>query len=97
MLPVHTFEDAFNVLDHEAASIDLIISTIAFGESRMVEFLQAVKRNPPTSGIPFLCSRILPSVLSDKLVDDMRVDARHAGLLTSSTSEGCFPMRHRAL
>lgn len=34
----------------------------------MIEFLQAVKRQPALSSIPFLCSRVLASVLSDDLI-----------------------------
>jgi hypothetical protein len=73
LVPVHTTADAFRALEQDALAIDLIISTIAFDDSRMVEFLQAVKRNPTMNGIPFLCSRVLPGVLSDHLVDRMRV------------------------
>ena len=40
----HSRADAFIALDQDAASIDLIISTIAFDDSRMIEFLQAVNR-----------------------------------------------------
>lgn len=79
LVPVHSVEDAFRVLDHEAKSIDLVISTIAFDDSRMVEFLQAVRRNPPTSRIPFLCFRVLPGVLSDQLVEGMRAVCKQCG------------------
>src|SRR3954470_19291167 len=72
LVPVHTTAEAFRALGHDAL-IDLIISTIAFDDSRMVEFLQAVKRNPSMKYIPFLCLRALPGVLSDHLVDQMRV------------------------
>jgi hypothetical protein len=73
LVPVYTSADAFQALVHEKAAIDLIIATIAFDDSRMVEFLQAVKRDPTMKHIPFLCSRLLPGVLSDQLVDRMRV------------------------
>lgn len=71
VVPVHTTADAFRALEHDAA-FDVIVSTIAFDDSRMVEFLQAVKRNPTTNQIPFVCSRVVPGVLSDHLVDQMR-------------------------
>jgi hypothetical protein len=77
IVPVHSIEDGFQVLDNDR--IDVIIATIAFDDSRMVEFLQAVKRNPPTSGIPFLCSRVLPSVLSDGMVESMRRLCKQCG------------------
>jgi hypothetical protein len=68
LIPVHTVAQAFQVLERDAASIDLVICTVAFDESRMIEFLQAVKRRPAISSIPFLCSRILRSVLSESLI-----------------------------
>jgi len=77
-VPVHSIEDGFQVLDGDER-IDLIIATIAFDDSRMVEFLHAVKRNPPTSAIPFLCSRVLPSVLPDSLVHGMRNVCKKGG------------------
>ena len=77
-VPAHTPADAFSVLEQES-EIDLILTTIAFDDSRMIEFLQAVKRSAPTSAIPFLCSRILPSVLSDHLVESMRGVCRQCG------------------
>src|SRR5215216_2405994 len=72
LVPAHTMAEAFRVLERDAADIELIISTIAFDESRMIEFLQAVKRHPTLNRIPFLCMRVLPSVLSDDLVGRMR-------------------------
>ena len=70
LVPAHTTADAFKILEGEP--IDLIVSTIAFDESRMLEFLQAVKQTSSTGGIPFLCSRVLPSVVRDSLVIAMR-------------------------
>src|SRR3954471_22624275 len=72
LVPVHSKADAFQALQHDAGAIDLIISTIAFDDSQMVEFLQAIKRDPRTNRIPFLCARVLPGVLSDHLVARMR-------------------------
>jgi hypothetical protein len=66
LMPAHTRADAFKILEHER--VDLIVSTIAFDESRMLDFLQAVKLASSTSGIPFLCSRVLPSVIGDDVV-----------------------------
>jgi hypothetical protein len=56
LVPVHSRADAWVVLEQEAADIDLIISTIAFDESRMVEFLQAV-RPMPSSAVYLSCAR----------------------------------------
>jgi CheY-like chemotaxis protein len=77
-VPVHSIDDGFQVLDHDSR-IDLIIATIAFDDSRMVEFLQAVKRNPPTRAIPFLCSRVLANVLPDSLLGAMRNVCKQCG------------------
>jgi CheY-like chemotaxis protein len=72
LIPVHSRADAFQALEHDARAVDVILATIAFDDSRMVEFLQAIKRDPTTRRIPFLCMRVLPGVLSDGLVDRMR-------------------------
>ncbi len=53
-------EDALKVLP---AGVDLILCALQFNESRMFEFLKAVKSNPRTRSIPFFCVRHLPSVL----------------------------------
>jgi hypothetical protein len=79
VVPAYTTADAFHVLERDSAAIDLIITTIAFDDSRMVDFLQAVKRSAPASSIPFLCSRVLPSVLSDSLVQSMRTVCKQCG------------------
>jgi response regulator RpfG family c-di-GMP phosphodiesterase len=79
LVPAHSRADAWLVLEQEAANIDLIISTIAFDESRMVEFLQAVKADAEYSRIPFLCTRVLPTILSDHLVTHMRQICKELG------------------
>ena len=70
LVPAHTRTDAYKMLERE--SFDLIVCTIAFDESQMIEFLQTVKKNTSTRDIPFLCSRALPGVLRDNLVATMR-------------------------
>ena len=72
LIPSHSRADAWLVLEQDAADIDLIISTIAFDDSRMVDFLQAVKADAEFSHIPFLCARVLPSILADHLVAHLR-------------------------
>ena len=74
---VQTAKDAFKTLDRER--IDLIICTLAFEESRMIEFLQAVKQMASADSIPFICCRALPSVLQDSLVQSMRGACLQAG------------------
>ena len=73
---VQSINDAFKTLDRER--IDLIICTLAFDESRMIEFLQAVKRTASAASIPFICCRALPSVLPDSLVESMRAGCLQA-------------------
>ena len=63
--PVHTTGEALRILEGDPAASELIISTIAFDDSRMVEFLYAVKSREGTSAVPFICCRVLPTVLSD--------------------------------
>ena len=77
LVPAHTTTDAFKILERER--VDLIVSTIAFDESRMLEFLQAVKQASSTEGIPFLCSRIFVSVIRDHLVSAMRDACKESG------------------
>src|SRR5207248_4490440 len=62
--PTHTIEGALKILEAEAAASELILSTIAFDESRLVEFLYAVKSRERPRAIPFVCCRVLPTVLS---------------------------------
>ena len=69
LIPVHTTADAFRILEHQ--QIDLIVSTIAFDESRMLEFLVSVKGTPLAAHIPFLCSRVVAGALRDSLVGSM--------------------------
>jgi hypothetical protein len=72
LVPVYTRADALRALEHDALSFDLIITTIAFDDSQMVEFLQAIKSNPEIKRLPVLCARVVRGVLSDHLVDRMR-------------------------
>jgi hypothetical protein len=66
---VHTVADGLVALRSERDRITLIISTIAFDESRMLEFLVAVKANAEINAIPVLCCRILPTVLSQHTME----------------------------
>jgi hypothetical protein len=79
LIPVHTMVEAFQVLELDAASIDLIICTIAFDESRMIEFLEAVKRKQTMRNVPFLCVRALSGVLSDDLVGRVGMVCKNFG------------------
>jgi hypothetical protein len=72
LVPVHTRAKALEVLKESPSSFSLIVCTVAFDDSRMIEFLQSVKRKQAISGIPFLCTRVLASALSDKLMRGLR-------------------------
>ena len=79
LVPVDTQARAFALLAREAGRIGLIVCTLGFDESRMVEFLQAAKGNPRTSGIPFLVVRVIRRFLSDELVARLAPVARQCG------------------
>ena len=81
LVPAHTMMHAFAVLEREAGRIELIICTIAFDDSRMIDFLRAVKRNPASSAVPFLCARVLRGVLSDNMVGRMNALCKDCGAL----------------
>src|SRR5688572_17737466 len=76
---VHTIENAVKVLERDSGSLDLIICTIAFHESRMVEFLHQVKQTPSFSAIPFLCCRLFRSVISDRSMSGMATACKESG------------------
>jgi hypothetical protein len=79
LVPAYTIADALKILERNR--IDLIVCTIAFDESRMVEFLQAVKGTALMGGIPFLCSRVLPSIIRDSMVGTMRDACKECGAI----------------
>jgi hypothetical protein len=60
--------DALQILNSHPASVALVLSTIAFDDSRMIEFLYAAKSSRGGSIIPFICCRVLSTVLSDDAV-----------------------------
>jgi CheY-like chemotaxis protein len=77
VIPAHTMDEALKILKRDG--IDLILCTVAFDESQMMDFLQAVKQTTAVGSIPFLCSRVLKGVLRDSLVDVMRDACKEAG------------------
>lgn len=79
LVPAHTRAEAFQVLERDAASIDLIVCTVAFDESQMIDFLETAKRNPAISSIPFLCARVMSGVLSQDLVGRVGAVCRDCG------------------
>jgi CheY-like chemotaxis protein len=79
LVPVHTMAEALSLLQRDAGEIDLIICSLTFSDSRMLEFLVRVKADPGTSGIPFLCCRVLVGILSENLVESLGKAARYCG------------------
>ncbi len=77
LIPVHTTADALRALEDQ--QIDLIVATIAFDESRMLEFLVSVKGTASVAHIPFLCSRVVPGALRDSLVGSMGAACKACG------------------
>lgn len=71
LVPVLTMAEALEVLEGEPGKVDLVLCTLAFDESRMIEFLQTVKRNRNLRDIPFYCCRVVQGVISDNLMDKM--------------------------
>jgi hypothetical protein len=95
LVPVHSRAKALEMLKENGASFNLIVCTVAFDDSRMMEFLQSVKRKRVMSAIPFLCTRVLASALSDKLMLGLRgpclaigaVDMVDVGLLSHAEAK----------
>ena len=79
LVPVRTMAEAFEVLESEPRQVDLIVSTLAFDESRMIEFLQAVKRDRKLREIPFFCCRVVRGVISDGLMEKMAAVCKACG------------------
>lgn len=79
VLIVDTAADAHRVLEREGPSIDVILSTFAFDESRMIEFLMELKRNAATSNIPFIAVRVFRQRYSDALVEQWGAIAMQCG------------------
>lgn len=77
--PAHTIPDAIKILERTDQKITLIVCTVAFDESRLCDFLQAVKNNKRTSRIPFIGCRVLASVLSDDSMDRLKQVCRSLG------------------
>ena len=95
LVPVHSRNDALQALKDDP-SIDVIISTIAFDDSQMIEFLQAVKQDQDLSRIPFPCSRVLPSALPDRLVGKMRDLCKQCGAADLVDVAGLRPEQARS-
>jgi PleD family two-component response regulator len=79
LVPVHTMAEALGALERDPGKIDLIVASLTFSDSRMLEFLVTVKADPATSGIPFICCRAVVGILSENLVQSLGKAARYCG------------------
>ena len=77
VVPAYTVDEALQIL--QAADVDLVLATLTFSESRMLEFLVALKAEPTTSRIPFLCCRAVVGILSEQLVESLGTAAKLCG------------------
>src|SRR3954470_11232855 len=79
LVPVHSIDRGLETLDGRAGGFAMGVSTVAFDESRMVDFLLAVKSRPPVSAVPFVCCRLLPTVLPGESLVRLAEVCRLAG------------------
>jgi CheY-like chemotaxis protein len=78
IVPVLTIDEALEALESEPR-MDLILATLAFDESRMIELLQAVKRDRKLRDIPFFCCRVVKGVVTDELMAKMAAVCKAGG------------------
>ena len=78
---VHNMADAFDLLNREPRDVDLILSTVTFDESRMIEFLQAVKRQRKLRNIPFFCARVSRGVVGEDVIEGVGMVCKECGAI----------------
>ena len=85
VIAVSTESEALDILQGSAMvagrGIDVIICGQHFEGSQMLDFLQCVKAYKPTSRIPFICCRVLPTHLSENMLAAMRDTCEALGAL----------------
>jgi CheY-like chemotaxis protein len=76
LVAVHTLTEGLDLLQTAVAGPRLAIDAIVCGQhfegSQMLRFLECVKAYNPTSAIPFICCRALPSQLGESALSAMR-------------------------
>lgn len=77
--PVHTLPEALAMLEQDPRAVDVIVSSLTFSDSHMLDLLLAVKQNPKTSAIPFVVCRVMVGILSENLVESLGRAAKHCG------------------
>jgi CheY-like chemotaxis protein len=75
----YTMAEAFHALRTDRPQVDLIVATLAFDDSRMIEFLQAVKRDRNLRHIPFFCCRVVQGIVTDRLTGKMAAICKECG------------------
>ena len=78
LVEADTMADAFRILEAEPRP-DLVVATRAFDESRMIEFLQAVKKDRKLQKVPFYCCRLVRGIVTDDLVGKMAAVCKECG------------------
>jgi CheY-like chemotaxis protein len=77
LMEVKTMPDALAQI--RSWSPDLVICGMLFEESRMFDFLRAVKNDPAIQKTPFICSRVVSSDLPEAVIEAMNVASRALG------------------
>jgi hypothetical protein len=72
-----TLEQALRLIDEHPFS--LIVSSVDFDESRMLELLAYCGRRPGAERTPFLCVRTIPGLLAEHTYADIRKTASFFG------------------
>jgi CheY-like chemotaxis protein len=70
IVPAHTFADAARILGRDR--IDVIVCGQHFEGSQMLRLLEHVKADERTRHIPFVCCRVLPTMLHEPALKAMR-------------------------
>ena len=94
LVPVHSMEDALRALEQDPAGFHLILSTIAFDDSRMVNFLEAVKRIPALSGDRVVrMGAVCKECGAADFIDIANLTAAEARAVVQSAMKACVASR----
>jgi CheY-like chemotaxis protein len=76
IVPCSSLGAAMSALRHD---IDLIVCGLHFDESRMFDLLRAVKADPATRDIPFLCVKAISGALDRTIYESIKISTRALG------------------
>jgi response regulator RpfG family c-di-GMP phosphodiesterase len=79
ILAAYSTEEALRMLD---ARPDLLICNVRFDESRMFDFLQALKSGPELRAVPVLCCRVSLTELAPAVTRAIRMALEALGIRT---------------